>query len=76
MASAVGARVAAGLVGVVGALKGVEGEGGGATYHIVASYAAQRTLDPIRCNIFVKSSLDPGGTQRTKSTFSPERVHR
>ena len=34
------------------------------------------TLDPIRCTLCVKSSLEPGGTQRTKSTLSPERVHR
>ena len=40
-------------------------------YHVVRG-----TLDPIRCNIFVKSSLDLGGTQRTKSTFPPERVYR
>ena len=36
----------------------------------------QRTLDPIRCTLCVKSSLDPGGIQRTKSTLSPERVYR
>jgi hypothetical protein len=34
------------------------------------------TLDPIRCALCVKSSLDPGGIQRTKSNLSPERVHR
>ena len=34
------------------------------------------TLDPIRCAPCVKSSLDPGGIQRTKSNLSPERVHR
>jgi hypothetical protein len=37
---------------------------------------AVRTLDPIRCALCVKSSLDPGGIQRTKSNLSPERVHR
>ena len=34
------------------------------------------TLGPIRCTLCVKGSLDPGGNQRTKSTLSPERVHR
>ena len=34
------------------------------------------TLDPIRCTLCVKSSLEPGGTQRTKSDLSPERVYR
>ena len=33
------------------------------------------TLGPIRCTLCVKGSLDPGGSQRTKSTLSPERVH-
>eukprot|EP00964_Phaeocystis_antarctica_P003315 scaffold1772_cov97-Phaeocystis_antarctica.AAC.1 len=31
------------------------------------------TLGPIRCTLCVKGSLDPGGSQRTKSTLSPER---
>merc|ERR1712166_1272702 len=31
-----------------------------------------RTLGPIRCTLCVKDSLDPGGSQRTKSRLSPE----
>ena len=34
------------------------------------------TLDPIRRHNFMKSSLDPGVSQRTKSNLSPERVYR
>ena len=40
------------------------------------SYEVDWTLDPIRCTRCVKSSLEPGGTQRTKSNLSPERVYR
>ena len=38
--------------------------------------AGPGTLDPIRCTRCVKSSLEPGGNQRTKSNLSPERVYR